>query len=58
VVVFLSVRLHPFVGMAMFVGMMLARRWWWTCIFGLPNAMMILAGFVACAIAAIKILTN
>lgn len=59
IVLILSVRFHhPWLGMAVFVGMAVARRWWWTCVFGLLNALAILGGFIGCAIAAIKILAD
>jgi hypothetical protein len=57
VVLILSARFHqPIIGMCIFVCMALARRWWWSCVFGLVNAAAILGGFIGCAIAAFKLL--
>ncbi|MGV3663776.1 MAG: hypothetical protein ACO1TE_26635 [Prosthecobacter sp.] len=47
---------RPWIGMALFAGMAHAHRWWWTCIFGLLNALAIAGGFIACAVAAVRLL--
>jgi hypothetical protein len=44
--------------MTIFVAMAVAIRWWWTCIFGLLNAMAILGGFIACIGVALKMLAR
>jgi hypothetical protein len=55
IVAILSIRLqHPWLGVAVFVGIALARRWWWTCIFGLMNGMAIFAGLIGCAIVGVR----
>ena len=45
---------HPFLGVLGFACMAAAKRLWWTCIFGLLNAMAILAGFLVCIIPAVR----
>ncbi len=45
---------HPWMGMFVFGGIALARKWWWSCVFGLLNAVVIFAGFIGCAVAVFK----
>lgn len=47
---------HPWLGVAVFVSIALAHRWWWTCIFGLLNAMALLGGILGCAIVGVRIM--
>jgi hypothetical protein len=45
---------HPWIGIVTFIGIALAWRLWWTCVFGLLNAMAILGGFIGCGIAVLR----
>lgn len=57
IILVFSVRCHqPWMGMVLFVGMALAHRWWWTCIFGLVNASAIIGGFLGCLVALLRML--
>lgn len=47
---------QPWFGMIAFAGIGLMIRFWWSCIFGLLNASAIIAGFLVCAIATLKVL--
>jgi hypothetical protein len=49
---------QPWFGMIAFVLIGLLARFWWSCIFGLLNAMAVFGGFLGCTIATIKILTR
>ena len=45
------VKLHmPWIGLALGVILFALKRTWWTCIFGLLNAMAILAMMIACTV--------
>lgn len=51
VVIIFSIRLHqPLIGMTILTGLALARKRWWSCIFGILNMAGILGGFLVCAI--------
>jgi hypothetical protein len=59
VVMFLALHFRqPWFGMIAFVIIGCMARFWWSCVFGLLNAMAVFGGFLGCAIATIKILTR
>jgi hypothetical protein len=59
VIMFLAFHFRlPWLGMIAFVVLGLAIRYWWTCVFGLLNAMALLGGFLGCVVATIKMFTK
>lgn len=49
---------QPWIGIIILMGIALAYKRWWTCVFGLLNFIALAAGVVSCSIFAIKLLTR
>jgi hypothetical protein len=49
---------QPWIGIVILMGLVLAYKRWWTCVFGLLNFMALSVGVLSCSIAAIKLLTR
>ena len=45
---------HPWIGIPIFAVVLALWRTWWTCLFGLGNAMMLWGGIIACLIPYIR----
>jgi hypothetical protein len=56
VILFLALHYKlPWLGAIVFIAIGLMIRFWWTCVFGLLNAIIVFSGFIGCFIVAMKI---
>jgi hypothetical protein len=59
VVIFLPATIaigHPWIGIVLFIVILRLWKTWWTCVFGLMNAMMLWAGIAGCLVPYIRLL--
>jgi len=49
---------QPWLGLTTLVGIALARKRWWTCVFGLINDIALAVGVLNCSIASVQLLTR
>ncbi len=49
---------QPWIGIVILIGIALDQKRWWTCVFGLLNAIALAVGVLNCSVAAIKLLTR